>query len=115
MTQKYMNDKKLQEVANALSKEIFGKSYNYPISFVDPTFVDTSRFLPYAERPVGNEYECEIEISKKMRHATPRQFIYSLLSCLKEFYIWWLGHENAERITISKEKVEQFITYYESL
>ena len=73
------------------------------------------RFLPYSEIPVGTEYDCEIEIPKKMRQATPRQFIYSLLSCLKEFYIWWLGHENAERITISKENVEQFIVYYEKL
>ena len=116
MNQKYMRNKQLQEITNKLSKEIFGKSFPYSVAFDDSTSPNTCELIYNPENiPTGDEFECSIEISDKLRKATSRQFIYSLLHCLQKYYIWWLGHENDERITISKEKVEQFIKYYEDL
>lgn len=116
MNQKYMSNKKLQEITNKLSKEIFEKSFSYSVTFDDSTSANTCELIYDPENiPTGDKFECSIEISAKLRNATSRQFIYSLLHCLKKYYIWWLGHENDERITISKEKVEHFIEYYEHL
>ncbi len=64
MTQKYMNNQKLQQIANTLSKVAFGNPYPYSIIFVNPKEVNTAKFYPYADIPKGHEEECIIEVSK---------------------------------------------------
>ena len=78
MNQKYMRNKQLQEITNKLSKEIFGKSFPYSVAFDDSTSPNTCELIYNPENiPTGDEFECSIEISDKLRKATSRQFIFT--------------------------------------
>ncbi|WP_033154937.1 hypothetical protein [Pseudobutyrivibrio ruminis] len=107
MTLKYLSNNKLQKITNTLSKEAFDNPYPYPIIFVDPKEVNTARFYPCVDIPGGHEDECFIEVSKKLRKASPQTFIRCLLSCLKEYNDWWYGYE--VRCALTQEDINNLI------
>ncbi len=108
MKLKNLSNKKLQAMANTLSKEAFGNPYLYSIIFVDPKEVNTAKFYPYAEIPEGHEDECLIEVSKKMRRASTENFILTLLSCLYQYDAWWRGIEPTD-YSITRAELNNYI------
>lgn len=113
MKLKNLSNKKLQAMANTLSKEAFGNPYPYSIIFVDPKEVNTAKFYPYAEIPEGHEDECLIEVSKKMRQVSPKYFILTLLDCLNAYNNWWNGYDSQYYIT--HEQLDQLISLLENI